>query len=95
MWSLIITAILGALKAILGLGGKPKEPSATDLAASNATAQTELAQKEAENETLRAAAQARAATDARVVLGDDGPPNGVNTDPHAAVNSSPDAHFRD
>lgn len=95
MWSLIVEAVIGALKAIIGLGGKPKESSATDLAASNATAETELAQQEATNETLRTAAAARTAADARIVLSDDGPPNAVNLDPDASVNQSPDAHFRD
>lgn len=95
MWSLIFEAVLGALKAILGLGGKPKDPSATELSASDATAQTELAQQEATNVILENGAEARTAAGTRIVFGDDGPPNAVNLNPAAAVNASPDAHFRD
>lgn len=95
MWSIVITAIIGALKAILGLGGKPAEPSAVDLAASDAAAQEQLSQERTANDILTEGAQARADADARQLRHDDGPSDGVNTDPDAAVNSSPDAHFRD
>lgn len=95
MWSIVITAVIGALKAILGFGGKPTEPTAVDLAASNAAAQNQLSQEQTANDILVEGAQARADADARQLRDDAGPADSVNTDLDAAVNTSPDAHFRD
>lgn len=95
MWSIIVSAVIGALKAVFSLEGKPKDPSAVDLAASNAAAEAQLSQEKSANEILTEGAQARADADARQLRHDDGPGDSVNTDPDAAVNSSPDAHFRD
>jgi hypothetical protein len=57
-------------------------------------AQSQVAQEEDANDQLQAAARARADADAHRVRDD---PRGaqVNTDPGAAVNDDPDAHFRD
>ena len=66
MWGLIIQAVLGALKAVLGLRAS-KEPTATDLAGQAATATTELHQEEAANAVTTQAAAARADADVAVV----------------------------
>lgn len=52
---------------LLGLLFGPRQPSAVDLSASNATAQTELSQEESTNANLAQSAAARAAADAAVL----------------------------
>jgi hypothetical protein len=78
----------------LGLGQKPADTTVKDLSASNATATTNLQTEAAANDQLVQAAQARAAVDAQRVRNDPHSAD-VTTDPTAAVNLSPDAHFRD
>ena len=92
--SAILSFILGLLgKALGSLFGK-KDPTAVDLATSNARAQEQLKQEQAGNAILDKALRAR--SDADIGLrGDNGPSDSVNTDPDAPVNRSPDAHFRD
>ncbi|MHB8284102.1 MAG: hypothetical protein ACYDD1_05450 [Caulobacteraceae bacterium] len=86
VWKLIAAAI--------GLDKPKPDPTAEQLAASNATAQTQLAQETADNETLNSAANARTDADARSVRND--PAAGVvDTNRSDPINTDPDAHFRD
>jgi hypothetical protein len=92
----ILGGVFGAIvRWLLGLFFGKKEPTAADRAAEAATAETQLDQEEAANAVLRKGADARARVDRDVVLGNNGPPGAVNTDPDAPVNRSEDANFRD
>jgi MoxR-like ATPase len=88
MWSLILEAVIGALKAVLGLGA-PKTPTATDLATQAATATTRLQEEQIRNATLDQAAAVRAAADTDVLR--DAAPDAVD----AGVNARLAARFPD
>jgi hypothetical protein len=62
----MLASVLSLVSWVLGLF-KPKDTTAVELAASNATAQTELAGQESVNATEIKAASTRAAADAAVV----------------------------
>lgn len=93
MFSIIWSGVLALLRMLLGV---KSEPTLADKSADAARAETQLAEEHAANDVLTQGAAARADADARVLRGHaSGPANGVNLDPAAAVNTSPDAHFRD
>lgn len=57
MWSLIVEAIVGAPKAVFGLGAS-KEPTAVDLATQAATTATDLESEQEANNVLQEASAA-------------------------------------
>jgi hypothetical protein len=64
----LLTGLAGqALEYLLGRLFGPKEPTAIDLAASNASAQTQLAQEQTAHEIIAQAAAVRTDADARVL----------------------------
>ena len=67
MFGAILSFVTGLLGKLLGSLFGPKDPTPVQLAASNATAQTELAGQESANATEIKAADTRAAADAAVV----------------------------
>ena len=94
MWSMILTAAMGLLKTVLGAVFGKKDPSAVDLAASNATAQAGLAQEKSANEVLTTAAAAGRDADARILRYDTGAAQ-VTVDPAAPINKDPEGYYRD
>lgn len=92
VWSLIATAASWLLGLVFP---SRKDPSAEQLAASNATAQTELASQEGANEIVTKAVAASNVDTALQLRGDNGPNELVNTASGAPVNTDPNAHFRD
>ena len=79
MWAAIASFVLGLLGKMLGSRGAPNDPTAVDLAASNAAAQTELTAQENAHATLARDAADRTDADRRVMRDSQGP-GGLDAD---------------
>lgn len=90
--SAVVAAIVGAVKGWFGIGAGP---TTADLAAGKATAEAELKQKDAENETLVDTARAAAAADAAILRERAEPPPANVTGATSGLDADPDGHWRD
>lgn len=91
MFGAIISFVTGLLGKLLGsLFGK-KDPSVTQLAASNANVNAKANNLEAANEALVKGATANADVDARLLHEQRGGPDSINS----SLDSDPDLPFRD
>lgn len=91
MFSLISLALSWVIKFIFP---SRKDPTAVDLAASNATAQTQLASQETNNEILDAAAAVRTSADARV-LRESAEPGSASKPASTGLDADSEGHWRD
>ena len=76
---------------------KPKTDTQkmVEVASQNAATQVVVQEEEAANAEEKTILEARTSADAVIMQRDNGPPDAVNTDPHAPINTDPDANFRD
>ena len=96
MWASILSFVAGLAGKLLASLFTPKDPTPVDLAASNATAQTNLAQQEASNAIISDAARTRTDADAGVLRESAEPaPAGSPPGAHTALDADAEGHWRD